>query len=386
MKYITDLDVKGKRVLVRCDFNVPLNKNGTLEDDFRIERTLPTIKYLIENKAKVILMSHLGNPDGTIKKGLSLLPVQKRLSEDLGILPILAEDCVGKKTEGLANKLQEGRILLLENLRFHKEETENDLDFAKALSELGEIFINDGFSVSHREHASIVGIPKFLPSAAGFLFKEEFETLSKILKKPKKPLVGIIGGAKLNTKIKPIKNFLEKVDFLLIGGKIANAIFEAKGIIVGKPLPEEEVLKEIEKLDLTNPKLRLPVDATIALDNVYVRNAGPASARRDELALDIGAETIKIFSQIIGQAKTIFWAGPLGKVEEKQFAIGSLQIARAIGESKAFSVAGGNDTISFLREYNLADKFSYLSTAGGAMLDFLSDGSLVGIEALEELK
>ena len=381
MKFIEDFNLKGKRVLVRCDFNVPLDEKGNILDDFRIEKAIPTIEYLIKKGAKVILMSHLGRPEGKFKKELSLSPVQEKLLEYLDISVTKAKDCIGKEIEKWTEKMQAGEVLLLENLRFHKEEELGDLDFARELAKLGDIFINDAFSVSHRKHSSIIGLPKFLPSGIGFLFKKELEALSKILEKPKRPLVGIIGGAK-TTKIKPIKSFLKNVDFLILGGKIANIILRVKGIIVGKPLPEPTIIREIEEIELTNPKLKVPLDVVVVLNSVYTRTAGPASIRKEEEVLDIGPETVRFFSQIITKAGTIFWSGPLGKIEKKQFARGSLGIARAIAKSNAFSVAGGRETVSFLREYKLADKFSHLSTAGSAMLEYLSKGTLPGIEAL----
>ena len=381
MKFIEDFNLKGKRVLVRCDFNVPLDEKGNILDDFRIEKAIPTIEYLIKKGAKVILMSHLGRPEGKFKKELSLSPVQEKLLEYLDISVTKAKDCIGKEIEKWTEKMQAGEVLLLENLRFHKEEELGDLDFARELAKLGDIFINDAFSVSHRKHSSIIGLPKFLPSGIGFLFKKELEALSKILEKPKRPLVGIIGGAK-TTKIKPIKSFLKNVDFLILGGKIANIILRVKGIIVGKPLPEPTIIREIEEIELTNPKLKVPLDVVVVLNSVYTRTAGPASIRKEEEVLDIGPETVRIFSQIITKAGTIFWSGPLGKIEKKQFARGSLGIARAIAKSNAFSVAGGRETVSFLREYKLADKFSHLSTAGSAMLEYLSKGTLPGIEVL----
>ena len=383
MKLITDFSVKNKRVLVRCDFNVSLDKEGNILDDFRIEKTIPTIEYLVKKGAKVILMSHLERPGGRVVKKFSLSSVQEKLLEYLDISVTKAKDCIGKEIERWTKKMIPGEVLLLENLRFHKEEEENNLGFAKELAKLGDIFINDAFSVSHRAHSSIVGVPKFLPSGIGFLFKEEIENLSKVTNQPKRPLVGIIGGAKVATKIKPISKFLEKVDFLLLGGKIADVILRVQGTLVGRPLPEPAVIKEIERLRLTDPKLRLPIDAVAVLNGVYIRNTGPAQVRKDEQALDIGPETVKIFSQIIREAKTIFWSGPLGKIEQKQFTVGTLGIAKAIAKSAAFSIAGGRETVSFLREYNFQDKFSYLSCAGGAMLEYLSERTLPGIEALK---
>ena len=381
MKTIRDFEVKNKRVLMRCDFNVPLDKKGKILDDFRIEKTIPTIKYLIEKQAKIILISHLGNPKSAAQQSLSLAPVQKKLNELLDIPVVFVRDCIGKQVEQLSKEIKPGEILLLENLRFHKQESENDLDFAKNLAKLGDIYINEAFSTSHRAHASLVGIPKFLSSGIGLLFEKEIQGLSKILKNSKRPLVGIIGGTK-PSKIKSIKNLLEKVDFLLIGGKIANIILRAKGFSIGKPLPEPEIMQELVGLDLTNPKLRLPFDVIAVLHGVYVRKAGAGAVSTQEKVLDIGPETIKMFSQIIQQAKTIFWAGPLGKIEQKRFSMGSLGIARAIANVKAYTVVGGRETLDFLDDTQFLQKFDHVSTAGGAMLEYLSKGTLPAIQVL----
>lgn len=385
MKSIREADTKGKRVLVRCDFNVPLDDKGNILDDFRIEKTIPTVRYLLKNGAKIILMSHLGKPKGEFVKGLSLSPIQEKLMEYLDVSIVKAGNCMGKEIENWTKEMKEGEILLLENLRFHKGEEEGDLNFAKELAKLGDIYVNDAFAQSHRPHASVVGLPKLLPSFAGLLMEEEINAFSKILKKPKRPMVGIIGGAKADSKMKPVNSFLKNFDFLLIGGKIANLILTVKGISVGRPFPEEEIIKEIEKIDLTNLRLRLPIDVKASSDEkgeLYTRICGPANARRDEMILDIGPETIKLFSELIKKAKTIFWSGPLGMIEEKKFVSGTLAVAKAIVDSDAFSVAGGGDTVAFLREYNLSERLSYLSTGGGAMLEFLSGTNLPGIEAL----
>ena len=310
MKVVRDFDVKNKKVLVRCDFNVPLNDKGEIEDDFRIRQALPTIKYLIEKGAKVILMSHLAN-------NKSLAPVRKRLSEYLS----------GEE------------FTLLENLRRDKREEENDAEFAEELAELGNIYINDAFSVCHRTHASIVGLPKYLPSGAGFLLEKEVMVLSGILTGAERPLVVIIGGVKIESKGKVINQFLKKADYLLLGGKIADAV-------------------------------------SINSQNLYL----PKDKNSD---FDIGPKTIKMFSEIIQKAKTVFWAGPLGWFEKKEFETGTKEIAKAITENKrAFKVAGGGDTIFALLKFGLRDKFDHISTGGGAMLKFLSGEKLPGLEAL----
>lgn len=376
MKKLRDFDLREKKVLVRSDFNVPLDASGNILDDFRIRKSLPTINYLRNRRAKTILISHW-------KEGQSLKKIIPEIENLLTQKIAFARNCVARTTKMRVNRMKPGDIILLENLRFHKEEKANDPNFAKKLAKLADIYINDAFAVSHRAHASLVGVPALLPSGIGFLFEQEIQAMSEILKRPKRPLVGIVGGAKVESKIKPINEFLEKVDFLLIGGKIADIILRAKGLSISKPLPEPEIIEEIENFKLTNPKLRLPLDVVVALEGVYVRNTGPAGIRKDESVFDIGPETIKLFSRIIQDAKTIFWAGPLGKIEEQRFTTGTLEIAKAITKTKAYSIVGGRETVSFLSKHNFADKFSYVSTAGGAMLEYLSKGTLPAIEALE---
>ena len=388
LKTLKDLTLKNKRVLLRCDFNVPLDEKGNIRDDFRIKQTIPTIKYLIKNKAKVILISHLDDPEGKVVESLKLKPVQEKLIEYLGLPVMKASDCVGKEIEEQTRKMKEGEILLLENIRFHKGEKENDPNFAKALSKLGDIYINDAFGSCHRAHASIVGIPKYLPSGAGLLLEKEVKILSKVLGKPWRPLIVIIGGVKISTKIKVIRRFLEQADHLLIGGKIANAILTVKGICVGKPWPSEEVVKEIEKFNLTSTKLHFPIDGIVSPDEtgkVYIRESAPGKVRKDELFLDIGPETIKIFSEVIKRAKMIVWSGPLGFFEEPFFEKGTKAIAEGIVRNhRAFKIAGGGDTIFALSKFGLREKFDHISTGGGAMLSFLEGKELPGLKVLEK--
>jgi phosphoglycerate kinase len=264
LRTIKDLDVKNKRVLVRADFNVPLDERGLIEDEFRLEQALPTIKYLIRNRAKVILMSHLDNPGGKVVENLRLTPVQEKLEEYLSTDIIKTDDCIGEKVENKIKRMKEGEILLLENLRFHKEEKENKPEFAKLLARLADVYINDAFGSSHRAHASIVGVPRYLPSAAGLLLEREVSVLSSVLRKPKRPLVAIIGGAKISSKIKVIKHFLKEADHLLIGGKIANTILAVKGICIGRVWPSEETVKDVKDIDLTATNLHLPIDEVIS--------------------------------------------------------------------------------------------------------------------------
>ena len=412
MKTLKDFNFKGKKVLVRCDFNVPLDeKRGMISDDFRIRQTIPTIEYLIKKGGKVILMSHLGRPEGKFIKELSLKPVSQKLEEllkrkvhpvksrEAGISPKaklfnrvkFLPDCQGEKVEKEIEKMRPGEVILLENLRFYKEDEENERNFAKALSKLGDIFVNEAFSVCHRFHASIVGIPKYLPKAPGLLLEKEIKILSQVLKKPWRPLVVVIGGAKVSHKIKVVKKFLEKADQVLLGGKIANVILATKGILLNQPIPEPEVIKEIEKIDLTCPKLHLPVDVLISLADLetglkegYFRQGGPGQIRKDENAYDIGPETIKIFSRIIKEGKMIFWSGPLGMFEEEKFEKGTKEISQTIVRNHpAFKIAGGGDTLLALNKFGLIDKFDHLSIGGGAMLQFLAEETLPGIEALK---
>lgn len=386
-KTLKELDIKNKRVLVRCDFNVPLNESSIL-DDFKIKQTIPTVKYLIKNEAKVILISHLGEPQKDQK--LSLKPIASRLGELLGKEVKFLDNCIGGNIEKQTLEMKTGEILLLENLRFHKEEKENDRNFAKKLSKIADVYINDAFSSSHRVHASIVGIPEHLPSGAGLLFEKEVRILSKVLENPWQPLVAIIGGAKISTKSKFIKRFLEKADHLLIGGKIANTILVVKGICIGRLWPSEEIAKEVRKFNLTSTKLHFPIDAIVSPNetgDVYIRESAPGKVRKDELLLDIGPETVRIFSKIIQDAKMIIWSGPLGFFENPLFEKGTRDIAEKIVKNhQAFKIAGGGDTIFALAKFGLRDKFDHISTGGGAMLSFLSGEKLPGIEALERWK
>lgn len=410
MKTLRDFNLKGKRALVRCDFNVPLTKSGEILDDFRIKNTIPTIEYLIEKGAKVILMSHLGRPKGKVIENLRLTPIQDRLMEYLDLSVTKAPDCIGPEIEDWTKKMQPGEILLLENLRFHKEETEGELNFARKLSKLADIYINDAFSASHRNHASVAGVSRYLPSGAGLLLEREIKILSNVLEKPRRPLVVIIGGIKIATKIKLIEHFLKTADHLLLGGEIANCILRAKGICLGKLFPESEILERIKNIKLTDPRLHLPIDGIISLDNLekglkagFIRKGGIGTVRREEKIYDIGPETIKLFSRIIKGSeisfwkgpleyvrkektpKTILWNGPLGLFENERFEKGTKEIAEAIIRNhEAFKIAGGGETVFALNKFGLRDKFDHVSTGGGAMLAYLSGEKLPGIEALRQ--
>ena len=386
LKTVKDIKVENRKVLVRCDFNVPLNKDGLIEDDFRIRQALPTIKYLIENRAKIILISHLGNPKGKVIGKLKLDLVKKRLEKYLSVGIIKTDDCIGKEVEYEVRKMKNGDILLLENLRFHKEEKENDLNFAKSLAGLADIYVNNAFGSSHRAHASIVGIPKFLPSVSGLLLEKEVNILNLVLNNLGEETITIIGGAKISSKSKVIKTFLNKGSQLLIGGKIANAILAVKGICVGKDLLPEKIVKNIKNMNLTSVNFHLPVDVVVSSTedgSSYIKRKSLGDVKENELILDVGPETIRLFSKIIKLANTIIWAGPLGLFENPLFEKGTRSIAEAIIKNKkAFKIAGGGDTALALLKFHTRDKFNHISTGGGAMLAFLGGEKLPGIEAL----
>ncbi len=392
MNSLKNFNFKDKRVLVRCDFNVPI-KEGKILDDFKIQKTLDTITYLKRNGAKIILCSHLGwsgkarNKRERLKN-YSLIILQKRLAELLKEQIKFSKKIIGKKVEKKAKKLKPGEILLLENLRFEKGEEENDGKFAKALAKLAEVYVNDAFPSCHRNHASVASLPKLLPSYAGLNLEKEIEVLTNLSQSPARPLVVIIGGVKIASKIKVIEKFLKTCDHLLLGGKIANIILRVKGICLGKPWPEERITEIIKKLNLTDPKVHLPVDVLASPDSsgkVYVRETGPGSVRKDEEIFDLGSETIETFGEIIKEAGTLFWVGPLGMAENEKFSQGTKRIAEFIARNhRAFSVVGGGNTIALLRKFNLLDKFSFVSTGGGAALAFLAGEKLPGIEALKD--
>lgn len=346
MKTLKDFNFKNKRVLIRCDFNVPLNDQGEILDDFRIKQSIPTIEYLIKEGAKVILMSHLGRPGGKVVEKLRLTPIQTRLMEYLDVSVTKAPKCTGVDLENWTHQMQAGEVFLLENLRFYREELENNIKFASEIAKLGDIYINDAFATCHRNQASVISLPKYLPHGLGLLLEKEIEFLNKIIKNPKRPLVAIIGGKKVErTKLNLINRFSEQGDWVLIGGLIKKGIKDK------------------------NIKLHYPQKVIQPVDEV--------------LGLDISQKTINLFKEKISEAKTIFWDGVLGKTEEKEFQVGSEAIARAIIASRAFSVIGGGETVLFINRLGLSDKFNHVSTGGGAMLTFLSGEKLPGLEALK---
>ncbi len=361
MKKIEDVKWEGVRVFVRCDFNVPLSKKREIEDDFRIKRSLATIRFLLENGAKVILASHLGRPKGERDENLVMDPVQDRLFKLLDVSVVRSNQCIGKKIEKWTRNMKKGEILLLENLRFRSGEKENSSRFAKRLSRLADYYVNEAFGTSHREHASITGICKFLPSTIGFNFRQEISSLDKIRLNPKRPLIGVVGGAKVEDKLEGAAELIDKVDVFLIGGKTGNALFDMKK---GSPWSlSSKALSWAEKVNEKKEKVFLPVDGG-----------------GEEKAFDIGPETIEIFKKEIKKAETVFWIGPLGKTDSKKYQKGTLQVAEVIKES-SFSLAGGGDTVSFFRKKNLEEKFDYLSTGGGAALYYITKGALPALEA-----
>ena len=384
MKFLRDFSFENKRTLVRADFNISL-KDGQIVSDFRIGAVLPTIKHLIQEKAKVILLSHFGRPKDS-EEQYSLEVVSQRLSKLLGQEVGFLNDCIGSEIEKKVKDLKPGQVTLLENLRYYDQEKENDPEFAKKLAQLGEIYVNDAFGVIHRAHASIVGLPEYLPSCAGMLLEKEIKNLSKVLDKPEHPLTVIIGGIKISTKIEVIKEFLEKVDHLILAGALANTIISAKGIAIGKSIVEEKMVEEVKRLNLTNTKLHIPVDVVVSNDpsgKSSSRIAPTGNIEKEEMILDSGPDTNYLFENIISQSKMIVWNGPMGLFEVEEFASGSRAIAEAIARSKGFSLVGGGETITLLEQLNLLDKIDHVSTGGGAMLKFLAREKLPGIEALK---
>ncbi len=386
-KTVRDIELKGKRVLVRVDFNVPLDKKtGAITDDTRIRAALPTIQYLIDQGAKVILCSHLGRPDGQVKENLRLTPVAARLSELLGRPVARTDDCVGPAVEQAVAALQPGDVLLLENLRFHAEEEANDPAFAQALARLADVFVNDAFGTAHRAHASTEGVTHYLPAVAGFLMEKEIDYLSRAIENPEHPYVAIIGGAKISGKIEVLENLLGKVDALLIGGGMANTFLKARGHETGQSLVEDDRLDLARELMArAGGKLHLPVD-------VVVTPAGETGAEHkvvgvdqvpaDWKIVDIGPQTVKAFGRVIQAARTVVWNGPLGVFEVPAFAEGTTSVARLLADSGAISIIGGGDSAAAVAQAGLEDRMSHISTGGGASLEFLEGKTLPGVAAL----
>lgn len=391
-KTVKDVDVRSKRVLVRVDYNVPLDANGNVSDDKRITASLPTINYLLEQGARIILCSHLGRPKGEVKKEFSLAPVAKRLKELLpGVNIYFASDCIGEEAERKAAALKDGEILLLENLRFHKEEEKNDPEFAKKLASLAEIYVNDAFGTVHRAHASTAGVAAYLPAVAGFLIGKELSIMGGALETPERPFVAILGGAKVADKIGVITNLLNKCDTLLIGGGMAYTFFKAMGYEIGDSLLDAESIdlakQLMENAKQKGVKLLLPVDTVVAkafaadAEHMTVAsNAIPAGWQ----GLDIGEKTRELFAAEIKNAKTVIWNGPMGVFEFPEFAKGTEAVAKACAECGGTTIIGGGDSASAVKKLGYADKMTHISTGGGASLEFLEGKVLPGVAALND--
>ena len=390
-KTIRDIDLKGKKVLVRCDFNVPLDENQNITDNTRIVAALPTIKYLLENNCKIILCSHLGRPKGEFKPEFSLKPVAKELSRLLGKEVIMAKDVIGEDATEKAANLKEGEILLLENVRFHREETDNDPEFSKKLASMAEIYVNDAFGAAHRAHSSTVGVASYLPAVSGFLIEKELKFLGNALNNPERPFMAILGGAKVSDKIGVIDNLLEKVDALLIGGGMAYTFFKAQGYNVGDSLCEEDKLdlaKELmQKAKDKGVKLMLPVDTKIGKEpkaGTETKTVACTEIPDGWEGLDIGEKTINMFKEELQKAKTVVWNGPLGLFEVDEFAVGTNEIAKVLANLDATTIIGGGDSAAAVRKAGLQDKMTHISTGGGASLEFLEGKKLPGIECLQD--
>ncbi|WP_187170376.1 phosphoglycerate kinase [Salidesulfovibrio onnuriiensis] len=396
MIFIDQLDIAGKKLLFRVDFNVPLD-GDVITDDNRIRSNVPTFKYALDKGAAVIVCAHLGKPKGQVKPELSLKPAAVRLSELLGVPVELAPDCVGPEVEAMAAKLQPGQVMMLENLRFHKEEqgkTEADRgDFGKQLAALADIYVNDAFGVAHRANASVVDVPKHAKqSCAGFLLKKEWEFLGEALEKPNRPYVAVSGGAKVSSKLGILNNLLGKVDDIIIGGAMANTFIAAQGHNVGKSLYEADLIDDAKaimaKAEEKGSKLHLPVDFLYAKNIEDTEAAGECAAEAipgDAVVLDIGPKSIEAFNKVIGAAKTIMWNGPMGFFEKPAFAEGSLALCRQMADmDDALTIVGGGDTDAVVHQAHLADKFSFISTGGGSFLEFLEGKELPAFKALKE--
>jgi phosphoglycerate kinase len=389
-KSIEDIDVAGKKVLARCDFNVPL-KDGVITNDKRIVAALPTIKYLVDHKARLILCSHLGRPKGEFKPEFSLAPVAKRLSELLGQEVKMAKDVIGPDAKKLASELKDGEVMLLENVRFHAEETKNDPAFAKELASMAEIYVNDAFGACHRAHASTAGVAAYLPAVCGYLMQKEINFIGGALANPKRPFVAILGGAKVSDKIGVITNLLDKVDTLVIGGGMAYTFMKAQGHSIGNSICEDDkldlarqILADAEKKGV---KLLLPIDNNAG--DKFDENCNEQIVNSDDIpdgwmGMDIGPKSIELFCDAVKGAGTVIWNGPMGVFEFEKFAKGTLAVAKAVADSGAVSIIGGGDSVAAVTKLGFADKMSHISTGGGASLEFMEGKVLPGIDCLND--
>ena len=391
-KTVKDINVQGKRVIVRCDFNVPM-KEGVITDDIRIVSALPTVKYLMEQGAKVILMSHMGRPEGEPNMKYTLKPVADRLTELLGqeVLFVSSPVVVDEAVKAAAAQLEEGRVMLLENVRFRKEETKNGADFAKELASLADIFVNDAFGTAHRAHSSTAGVADYLPAVSGFLIEKEVEFLGNAVENPKRPFVAIMGGAKVGDKIPVIENLLKKVDTLIIGGGMSYTFYKAEGLEIGTSILDKDSLEIapqlLKKAEEAGVKMLLPIDVVVA--DAFSNDANTAVVDKDAIpadmmGLDIGPKTVELYKTAIAEAETIVWNGPMGVFEMENFAGGTRAVAEALAESKAVTVIGGGDSAAAVEQFGLADKMTHISTGGGASLEFLEGKILPGVAVLED--
>lgn len=391
-KTVKDINVQGKRVIVRCDFNVPM-KDGVISDDIRIVAALPTVSYLLQQGAKVILMSHMGRPEGEPNMKYTLKPVADRLAQLLEqeVLFVSSSTVVDDEVKAAAEALEDGQVMLLENVRFRKEETKNGSDFAKELASLADIFVNDAFGTAHRAHSSTAGIASYLPAVSGFLIEKEVEFLGNAVENPKRPFVAIMGGAKVGDKIPVIENLLKKVDTLIIGGGMAYTFFKAEGLEIGTSILDKDSLELapqlLKKAEEAGVKMLLPIDVVAADEfkndakSVIVdKDAIP----QDMMGMDIGPKTVELYKEVIADAQTIVWNGPMGVFEMDNFAKGTRAIAEALAESKAVTVIGGGDSAAAVEQFGLADKMTHISTGGGASLEFLEGKVLPGVAVLED--
>jgi len=388
---LQDQELQGKRALVRVDFNVPMDKQKNITDDMRIRAALPTIRYLIDHGSKVLLVSHLGRPDG-VTDGLRMDPIAKRLEELLGEKVTKLNDCIGEAVEAAISKMANGDVVLLENVRFHPEEEANDSAFAKQLAALADVYVNDAFGTAHRAHASTEGVARILPGVCGFLIQKELEVMGKSLDDPRRPFVAIIGGAKVSSKIMVIRNLARKVDTLMIGGGMVYTFLKAQGLEVGKSLVEEKFIEQAKGIwaelkAMARLKLIIPVDVVIATE----LSAGAPSKvvpidriPADMMGVDIGPETVERFKEAIRTAGTIIWNGPVGVFEIEKFATGTNEIARALASSRAVTIVGGGDSASAVEKAGVADRITHISTGGGASLEYLEGKDLPGIAILQD--